>query len=743
MKRIPVYEGENPFVFVSYALKDNESVCRILRILHERGLRIWYDDGLEPCSETYEYIASHLDKAEAVIAFITENYVNSMNCCREISFAQMKKKIIIAVFIEKMELSPGKELQLLTGQIMLRCDYASDEDFVEDMIHTSGLQTCITDGQDANPEVYGREDPHSDFSFYEVGSEDFFGGEDEEAGTGFETDWIDALEAADAFDAGSGWSTISAASQDPDRPSDGSSLPSDTIKQTDSAPAEPAEKKKKAGVKKKKPLIALIAAALVLVLTVGICSSMWTGAGPVTYVDSGAPDTLGSLRGVESSLTLKNKHMTADMVRQVNKVRDLSYLSFENCDFEEGALDELRMSPKNNTVTLRFTKCSGMDDLDVLQELDNIYELYINNCDITNVTFPDLSGVTVRNLTVSNCQGISNLSLNTGDLFSINLSGSGINDISFLNGADSLEEINLAHTKVTDLTPLIPLKNLKALNLSGIKMEAFDIELNSLGLEKLRLHDCGLTSTRGLADYTKLVEVDLGGNQLPEVDFLAAIAENLTALDISGNPVKGESLEFLKNAAHMKTLILDHIDLSDKQLSYAQDMKELEKISARDCGLSDISGISGCTELDEILLGFNSISDLEPIAKIADKSDPIHALDLADNEIKDFSVLQGDYINLVLAGNPLENYDCSDPLMSSVLIIDYYDGLETSSLSISSSNIGTPSICGCPRDKQEAVTEALYDPEFESRKDQLTRIRKTMKYLNYGGFEDMFLTISE
>ena len=429
------------------------------------------------------------------------------------------------------------------------------------------------------------------------------------------------------------------------------------------------------------------------------------------------------------------------MVRKVNKVRDLSYLSFVNCAFEEGALDELRLSPKNNTLTLRFDKCSGMDDLDVLQELGDIYELYINNCDITNVSFPDMSGVTVRNLTVSNCQGISRLSLNAGALYSIDLSGSGINDISFLSGADMLEKISLAHTKVTDLTPLIPLKKIKKLDLTGIQMEAFDIELKSLGLEKICLHDCGLTSTRGLADYTKLVEVDLGGNQLSEVDFLAAIAENLTALDLSGNPLKEESLEFLNKATHMNTLILDHIDLSDKQLSYAQDMKELEKISARDCGLSDISGISGCSELDEILLGFNSISYLEPIAEIADKSDPIHALDLAANEIKDISVLQGDYYNLVLVGNPVEKYECSDPLMSSVFMIDYFEGLETSSLSISSSNIGTPSICGCPRARQEAVTEALYDPVFESRKDQLTRMRKTMKYLNYDGFEDMFLAI--
>ena len=627
-------------------------------------------------------------------------------------------------------------------------------------------------------QAYEGENLHSDFSFLEAESDDFFSTEDWDAETDFGTDWIDAVEAADAFDAGSvmgeyavarqwecngesgsgpvKWNTdngpvdtnsragIPAVPHDTARPSDGSTMPLDMIKQEDYA-SENKKKdngnKKKADRKRKKSAIALIAAVLVLMLTVGICGYMQTGAGPVSYVDSGDPHSLGSLRGVESSLTLKNKYMTADMVRKVNKVRDLSYLSFVNCAFEEGALDELRLSPKNNTVTLRFTKCSGMDDLDVLQELDNIYELYINNCAITNVTFPDLSGVTVRNLTVSNCQGISKLSLNAGALYSIDLSGSGINDISFLSGADMLEKISLAHTKVTDLTPLIPLKKIKKLDLTGIQMEAFDIELKSLGLEKICLHDCGLTSTRGLADYTKLVEVDLGGNQLSEVDFLAAIAENLTALDLSGNPLKEESLEFLNKATHMNTLILDHIDLSDKQLSYAQDMKKLEKISARDCGLSDISGISGCSELDEILLGFNSISYLEPIAEIADKSDPIHALDLAANEIKDISVLQGDYYNLVLVGNPIEKYECSDPLMSSVFMIDYFEGLETSSLSISSSNIGTPSICGCPRARQEAVTEALYDPVFESRKDQLTRMRKTMKYLNYDGFEDMFLAI--
>ena len=172
-------------------------------------------------------------------------------------------------------------------------------------------------------------------------------------------------------------------------------------------------------------------------------------------------------------------------------------------------------------------------------------------------------------------------------------------------------------------------------------------------------------------------------------------------------------------------------------------MKDLEKLSARDCGLTDISDMAGCNSLDEILLGFNGISDLQPIADISGPENPIKALDLAANDIRDFSALQGNYMNLVLVGNPLEKYDCSNPFKSSVLLIDYFEGLENSSMSLSNSNYGTPSICGCPRNKQEAVTDALYDPVFETREEQLTRIRQDMQYVSYDGFEDMFLAIPE
>ncbi len=196
-----------------------------------------------------------------------------------------------------------------------------------------------------------------------------------------------------------------------------------------------------------------------------------------------------------------------------------------------------------------------------LGEQGDIYELDIKGCDITDQGFPDLSDVIVKNLTISGCPDITKLSLNTEKLYRIDLSGSGISDISFLDGAGLLRDISLARTKVTDLTPLVPLEKITRLDLSGIRMDSFDLELQSLGLEKIYLHDCGLTSAGSLGDYTKLVEVDLGGNQLSEVGFLSDIAANLTYLDLSGNLIDYANEQFFLQDADALHFLQDAVNI--------------------------------------------------------------------------------------------------------------------------------------------------------------------------------------
>ena len=44
----PAYLGLDRYIFVSYAHADREEVFQDIAWLNERGLRIWYDEGIPP-----------------------------------------------------------------------------------------------------------------------------------------------------------------------------------------------------------------------------------------------------------------------------------------------------------------------------------------------------------------------------------------------------------------------------------------------------------------------------------------------------------------------------------------------------------------------------------------------------------------------------------------------------------------------------------------------------------------------
>lgn len=84
------YEGDQPYLFVSYCHKDKESVLPVLRFLQDEGIRIWYDTGIDPGTEWPEVIADHLDQSSVFLAFISPNSLESHNCRKEFNFAMMK-----------------------------------------------------------------------------------------------------------------------------------------------------------------------------------------------------------------------------------------------------------------------------------------------------------------------------------------------------------------------------------------------------------------------------------------------------------------------------------------------------------------------------------------------------------------------------------------------------------------------------------------------------------------------------
>ncbi len=117
---VRAYEGNKPYIFVSYAHKDSAKVLPVIRELYDRKYRVWYDEGISPGSEWPHNIETHLENASVVIAFYSKSYLASINCKKELMTAS-KSKAIIPVSLDGIlqhDELPDQEAQQLDGELI-------------------------------------------------------------------------------------------------------------------------------------------------------------------------------------------------------------------------------------------------------------------------------------------------------------------------------------------------------------------------------------------------------------------------------------------------------------------------------------------------------------------------------------------------------------------------------------------------------------------------------------------------
>ena len=86
------YCGREPYIFISYAHRNETEVYRIIERMQAEGYRIWYDRGIDPGTEWADNIAERVASCDYFIAFITKEYLKSTNCLDELSFAPEKRE---------------------------------------------------------------------------------------------------------------------------------------------------------------------------------------------------------------------------------------------------------------------------------------------------------------------------------------------------------------------------------------------------------------------------------------------------------------------------------------------------------------------------------------------------------------------------------------------------------------------------------------------------------------------------
>ena len=135
------YKGDKPYIFISYAHKDSETVLPIIARLQRDGFRVWYDEGIAPGSNWDVYISEHLDGSCNVLGFLSKSYVKSQNCRDELALTRSKGKPMNLVYIDDVQLSPG--LRMRYGRIQaLFMNNMSENEFFEKLYKSESMTTA-------------------------------------------------------------------------------------------------------------------------------------------------------------------------------------------------------------------------------------------------------------------------------------------------------------------------------------------------------------------------------------------------------------------------------------------------------------------------------------------------------------------------------------------------------------------------------------------------------------------------
>ncbi len=669
------YEGNKPYIFVSYAHKDSDRVFPVLEELDRRGYRVWYDDGIAPGSEWPENIAQHLDGCALCLAFISPASIASANCRREVTFALSKWKPFLGILLEKTEMSLGMEMQLSAQQCIMKYTYQSQTAFFDKVCSCPDLKPCLG-APKAVPAAVAEPKP---------------------------------------------------------------------------APAPAPVKEKMPTKPLDKKLMGIIAgvAAAVLLLTV-VLVAVLGGDKPDDTLD-GDPNTSQSTPPEdrteptdssnepgdtnETAIYYSDRTITAADVEKINRQTHLDQLTFQNCVFQEDALEMLEIP---TTVSgIHILNCQGSVNLKSLENLSELRELELVNSDMKDAMLPDtLTATELRQVDLSQNLGITDLTFLAGctKVEHINFSFTGVTSVEALRGMENLYEINGSHSKVTDLSPMMALTGVRVLHMADCGIEAIETPCYSLYLEDLNLAENKLTSIEAFQYCTVLGKVDLSYNDLQGVSMvLEKSAETLEVLLLAGNThLNSNYLGFLKQCAALRELSLDGMWLFD--LDCIEGLK-LRKLSANNCSIDDISVLKSYTDMDMLSLAGNHISDLSPLSNL--ESCPI--LDLSFNSsLRDVSALPDiwyDYLNLT---NEYLDWSTVANLLGDVVVFAAHPNMFTGNLFVNT-GFSRYGVVACPLDYVVQVEKAL-------GKDRVTFVDDDIEYialLEEAGLDCRYLYVEE
>ena len=260
-----------------------------------------------------------------------------------------------------------------------------------------------------------------------------------------------------------------------------------------------------------------------------------------------------SLKGLEYAVNLKNLNLSNNFIEDITLLEKL--VELEDLNLTNNKIKDPKSLAKLTKLRQLVLRKNLMNNLDFLNDL-KVESLDISMNSVLKDYIPN-------NLKLEN-------------LRSLNLSGIGLDNISFLKNAGKLESLVAEENAIKDLTPLAELKSLRTLYLDRNNISDITALKDLVSLEELLLYKNNIENVDALKDKKYLYRLMLNDNPgLKNIDALKDVP-NISSIDISNTSVT--DISALKDAKYLYYIALKDTKISDGDItSFEKSNLEVKK----------------------------------------------------------------------------------------------------------------------------------------------------------------------
>ena len=206
---------------------------------------------------------------------------------------------------------------------------------------------------------------------------------------------------------------------------------------------------------------------------------------------------------------------------------------------------------------------------------------------------------------------------NLTNLIGLSLWNNQVTDVSPLRLLTALTYLNLADNRVSDLAPLANLINLKELDLFNNEIESVTPLSGLKNLNHLILTYNNIEDFSPLAGLMRLQKLWIKKNPIKDLNPLARL--NLTDLKYDGVSLAAEQIgpsEVWMPDPALWIAVRGELGLLPGVPLTKEKMQKLTYLDAQNRGITDITGLAFATNLRELHMGRNPITDLYPLSNL-------------------------------------------------------------------------------------------------------------------------------